>query len=137
MNLVRFGVFELDISAGELRKHGYRIRLQEQPLRLLICLVENSGSVVSREALTRTIWPEGTFVDYENGLNTAVLASGKYCGTLPRTPDTSKQLPGEGIVLSHPSRRSLTPSRRVSRRSRPLPNNRTPSLLSGQSRHRG
>jgi DNA-binding winged helix-turn-helix (wHTH) protein len=72
MRLVRFGVFELDVSAGELRKHGHRIRLQEQPLRLLICLVENSGAVVSREALTRTIWPEGTFVDYENGLNTAV-----------------------------------------------------------------
>jgi DNA-binding winged helix-turn-helix (wHTH) protein len=72
MRLVRFGVFELDMVAGELRKHGHRIRLQEQPLRLLSCLVENSGTVVSRETLTRTIWPDGTFVDYENGLNTAV-----------------------------------------------------------------
>src|SRR5262245_55342335 len=69
---VRFGMFELELSGGELRKHGHRIRLQEQPLRLLVCLLENPGTVVSREELARKIWPGGTFVDYEHGLNAAV-----------------------------------------------------------------
>src|SRR6185437_746718 len=71
LTMVRFGPFELDISAGELRKHGTAIRLQEQPLRLLVCLLEKPGAVVSREELARRIWPDGTFVDFEHGLNAA------------------------------------------------------------------
>src|SRR3954447_14712015 len=68
---LHFGPFELDTKAGELRKHGLRIRLQEQPLKLLLCLLESPGAVVSRQELAQQIWPEGPFVDYEHGLNTA------------------------------------------------------------------
>lgn len=70
--LLRFGPFELDTKAGELSKHGISLRLQEQPFRLLVCLLENPGAVVSRDELARRIWADGTFVDYEHGLNAAV-----------------------------------------------------------------
>jgi DNA-binding winged helix-turn-helix (wHTH) protein len=70
--VVRFGVFEVDLRSGELRKQGFRIRLQEQPFRILTLLVERPGEVVSREELQQKLWPEGTFVDFEKGLNIAV-----------------------------------------------------------------
>jgi DNA-binding winged helix-turn-helix (wHTH) protein len=69
---LRFGAFELNASAGELRKHGIRIRLQEQPMKLLTCLVESPGVILSREDLIPRIWPDGVFVDYERGLNSAL-----------------------------------------------------------------
>jgi len=68
----RFGTFEVDLRAGELRKQGKRIRLQEQPFHVLTVLLQRPGDVVSREELRSQIWPEGTFVDFDNSLNTAV-----------------------------------------------------------------
>jgi DNA-binding winged helix-turn-helix (wHTH) protein/Tol biopolymer transport system component len=70
--VVRFGVFELDLHAGELRKHGLKIKLQDQPLQILIMLLERPGQVVTREQLHQKLWAEGTFVDFEHGLNAAV-----------------------------------------------------------------
>jgi DNA-binding winged helix-turn-helix (wHTH) protein len=58
-----FGVFELDLRAGELRKHGLRVRLQEQPFQVLGMLLEHHGEVVNREELQKKLWPAGTFVD--------------------------------------------------------------------------
>ena len=69
---VKFGVFELDLTSGELRKGGTRIRLQEQPFQVLKALVEKPDSVVSREELQQKLWPDETFVDFEDGLSTAV-----------------------------------------------------------------
>jgi TolB-like protein/DNA-binding winged helix-turn-helix (wHTH) protein/Flp pilus assembly protein TadD len=69
---LRFGVFELDLRAGELRKHGLRVRLQEQPFQVLAMLLENHGEVVSREELQRKLWPADTFVDFDHGLNKAI-----------------------------------------------------------------
>ncbi len=68
----RFASFELDARKGELRKHGVRLHLQEQPLKILIALLEKRGEIVTREDLVRTVWPEGVFVDFERGLNAAV-----------------------------------------------------------------
>jgi len=68
----RFGVFELDPRAGELRKHGLRIRLQAQPLQVLVMLLEHAGEVVTREELQRKLWPVDTFVDFDHGLNKAI-----------------------------------------------------------------
>ena len=70
--LVRFGVFEVDLDAGELRKNGARIRLQEQPFQVLAALLERSGQVVTRDELRQKIWPADTFVDFDHSLNTAV-----------------------------------------------------------------
>ncbi|MGD0579630.1 MAG: winged helix-turn-helix domain-containing protein, partial [Bryobacteraceae bacterium] len=68
----RFGPYELDEAARELRKNGISVRLQDQPWEVLRALVERPGEVVSREDLRRRLWPDGTFVDYEQSLNKAV-----------------------------------------------------------------
>jgi TolB-like protein/DNA-binding winged helix-turn-helix (wHTH) protein len=68
----RFGVFEVDLQAGELRRRGAKIRLQEQPFQVLRILLEQPGCVVTREELQRQIWPADTFVDFDHGLNNAI-----------------------------------------------------------------
>src|SRR5207245_1797747 len=70
--IVRFGVFELDLLAGELRKGGARIRLQEQPFQVLAMLLDRPGDVVTRDDLRQKLWPADTFVDFDHSLNTAV-----------------------------------------------------------------
>ena len=70
--LIRFDNFELDLRAGELRKGGLRIRLQEQPLLILQTLLDNPGEVVTRDELQKKIWPADTFVDFDHGLHAAV-----------------------------------------------------------------
>ena len=70
--ITRFGEYELDHRAGELRKGGIRIRLQDQPLLVLQALLETPGEVVTREELQRRIWPADTFVDFDHGLHAAV-----------------------------------------------------------------
>jgi TolB-like protein/DNA-binding winged helix-turn-helix (wHTH) protein/Flp pilus assembly protein TadD len=69
---VRFGIFEVDLRAGELRKHGLRVRLQEQPFKVLAMLLERSGEVVTREELQKKLWPADTFVDFDHGLNKVI-----------------------------------------------------------------
>src|ERR1700736_58458 len=83
---LRFGVFELNPASGELRKHGFRIRGQDQPLKLLLCLLETPGELWSREDLIRRIWPEGTFVDYERGLNVAITRLRQALGDYADAP---------------------------------------------------
>ena len=68
----RFGPFELFEREGELRKNGIRLKLQEQPFRVLVELAANAGKVVSREDLQQKLWPADTFVDFDTGLNTAI-----------------------------------------------------------------
>src|SRR5579864_3889099 len=70
--VMRFGVFEVDLASGELRKNGTRVRLQEQPFRVLTMLLERPGEMVTREELRSALWPDDTFVDFDHGLNTAV-----------------------------------------------------------------
>jgi TolB-like protein/DNA-binding winged helix-turn-helix (wHTH) protein/Tfp pilus assembly protein PilF len=69
--ILRFGVFEADVQAGELTKHGKRVRLQEQPFQLLVMLLEKPGEVVTREELRSRLWPR-TIVDFDHGLNKAI-----------------------------------------------------------------
>jgi DNA-binding winged helix-turn-helix (wHTH) protein len=68
----RFGVFELDLRAGELRRQGLKIKLQEQPFQVLAQLLERPGHVVSREELRNRLWPADTFVDFDHSLNAAI-----------------------------------------------------------------
>jgi DNA-binding winged helix-turn-helix (wHTH) protein len=68
----RFGLFEVDLVSGELRKDGSRIRLQEQPFRVLAMLLDRPGEMVTREEMRSQLWPGDTFVDFDHGLNTAV-----------------------------------------------------------------
>src|SRR6266849_11112016 len=91
---MRFGVFETDLPSGELRKHGLKIRLQDQPFQILLMLLERPREVVTREELRQKLWSADTFVDFDVGLNTAVkklrdaladsAESPRYVETLPR-----------------------------------------------------
>src|SRR5579884_3356964 len=93
--VLQFGAFELRTDSGELRKHGVRVRLQSQPLQMLLALLEHPGEVVTREQMRNRLWPADTFVDFESGLNTAAnrlrLTLGdsaenpRYIQTLSRT----------------------------------------------------
>jgi DNA-binding response OmpR family regulator len=69
---VRFGIFELDLTSGELRRRGVKVRLQEQPLRALVALTECPGVVLTRVELQHILWPSGTTVDFDRGLNKAI-----------------------------------------------------------------
>src|SRR5579864_8376869 len=69
---VRFDVFEVDLRAGELLKEGQKIKLQEQPFRVLSLLLQRKGEVVTRDELRQELWPADTFVDFDHGLNSAV-----------------------------------------------------------------
>jgi DNA-binding winged helix-turn-helix (wHTH) protein len=71
-NVVRFGLFELDLRTGELRKSGIRIKLQEQPFQILAMLLERPSEIVTREELQKRLWPQDTFVDFDLSLNSAV-----------------------------------------------------------------
>jgi cholera toxin transcriptional activator len=70
--IARFGGFELDLAAGELRKNGTKLRLQDQPFQVLALLLGRVGDVVTREELRQKLWPADTFVDFDHSLNTAV-----------------------------------------------------------------
>ena len=69
---LRFGVFDVDPSTGELRKAGVRIKIQEQPFQVLTALLEKPGELVTRDELRTRLWPDGAFVDYDHTLTTAV-----------------------------------------------------------------
>ena len=71
--LARFGVFDLDLRTGELCKRGVRVRLQEQPFQVLALLVERAGDLVTREELRSRLWSDAVFVDFDQGLNKAIL----------------------------------------------------------------
>ncbi len=71
-HVVHFGVFEADLRSGELRKHGLKLKIQEQPFRVLAMLLEQPGQIVTREELRKKLWPTDTFVDFEHGLNAAI-----------------------------------------------------------------
>jgi len=81
-----FGLFELDLRAGELRKHGLRIRLQEQPFQVLVMLLEHHGEVVTREELQKKLWPADTFVDFDHGLNKAISKIREALGDSAESP---------------------------------------------------
>ena len=82
----RFGVFELDIRAGELHKHGLRVRLQQQPLQVLAMLLEHPGEIVTREELQKRLWPADTFVDFDHGLNKAINKIREALGDSAESP---------------------------------------------------
>jgi DNA-binding winged helix-turn-helix (wHTH) protein len=67
-----FGEFELDVDAGELRRNKRRLKLQPQPFKLLLLLVKKNGTLVTREEIRRELWPDGTFVDFDQAVNFSI-----------------------------------------------------------------
>ena len=100
--LLRFGVFEVDLAAGELRKNGARIRLQEQPFQVLAALLQNAGQVVTREDLRERIWPADTFVDFDHSLNTAVNKIREALGDSASSPRFVENLARRGYRFIAP-----------------------------------
>ena len=82
----RFGAFEIDIRAGELRKHGLRIRLQEQPFQVLLMLIERPQELVTRDELRKRLWSSDTFVDFDHGVNKAINKIRDALGDLAQSP---------------------------------------------------
>ncbi len=100
--LLRFGVFEADLAAGELRKNGARIRLQDQPFQVLATLLENPGRVVTRDELRQKIWPADTFVDFDHSLNTAVNKIREALGDSASSPRFVETLARRGYRFIAP-----------------------------------
>ncbi|HTD69086.1 MAG TPA: tetratricopeptide repeat protein, partial [Gemmatimonadales bacterium] len=93
---VRFGVFEVDLRAGELFKQGIKIKLQQQPLRVLALLLEHPGEVVTREELRAAIWPAGTFVEFDVGVDAAIHKLRSALGDSAENPRLVETLPRRG-----------------------------------------
>src|SRR5260370_19838301 len=107
-NVLRFGVFEVNLRSGELRKSGARIRLQEQPFKVLMALLEHPGEVVTREELRRLIWPEEAFGDFDHAVNVAVGKLRTALSDSAEVPRLIETLPRRGYrfignVISRPA----------------------------------
>ena len=93
---VRFGPFELDPRTGELHSGGAHVILSEQPLRLLLALLDRPGQLVTRDELRQRLWPDDTFVDFEHGLNAAVKRLRDALGDAADDPRYVETLPRRG-----------------------------------------
>jgi cholera toxin transcriptional activator len=101
----RFGVFEADASSGELRKQGIRIKLNAQPFQLLLMLLDHPGEILTREEIAQTLWSDGTFVDYEHGLNSAVNRIREALGDSASNPRFVETLARRGYRFVAPVQR--------------------------------
>src|SRR5882724_2218424 len=106
---VRFGVFELDIRAGELRKRGVRVPLQGLPIQLLTALLESPGQVTTRDELRARLWPADTFVDFDHSLHNAVARLREALGEDANTPRFIETLPRRGYRFIGPVETSVSP----------------------------
>ena len=112
--ITRFGVFELDLAAGELRKNGTKLRLQDQPFQVLALLLERVGDVVTREELRQKLWPADTFVDFDHSLNTAVNKLRETLGDSASSPRYIETLARRGYRFIAPVQNMVGTSERSS-----------------------
>lgn len=98
----RFGGFEADASTGELRRQGIRIKLHAQPFQVLMMLLERPGEVLSREEISRALWSDGTFVDYDHGVNSAVNRIREALGDAANSPRFVETLARRGYRFIAP-----------------------------------
>jgi DNA-binding winged helix-turn-helix (wHTH) protein len=101
----RFGAFEVEAATGELRRQGIRIRLSAQPFQVLCMLLERPGEVLTREEISRQLWPDGTFVDYEHGVNSAVNRIREAIGDTASSPRFVETLARRGYRFVAPVER--------------------------------
>src|SRR5271163_694033 len=97
-----FGPFEVDLRTGELRKKGFKIRLQNKPFQILAALLECPGEIVMRDELHRRLWPGDTFVDFDNGLNTALMKLRECLGDSAEEPRYIETFPRRGYRFMAP-----------------------------------
>ena len=122
---VRFGVFDVDLQTGELRRKGIRIRLQEQPFQILQMLLEHPGEVVSRDDIEKRLWSANTFVDFNHGLNRALNKLREALGDHAENPQFIETIPRRGyrfiaqVRASEVNSNVLSDEREVRRPSQP------------------
>jgi TolB-like protein/DNA-binding winged helix-turn-helix (wHTH) protein/Tfp pilus assembly protein PilF len=108
--VLHFGVFEVDLKACEIRKHGVRLKLPEQPFQVLSVLLENPGEIVTRDELRTRLWPSDTFVDFDHGLNNAVMRLREVLGDSSENPRFVETIPRRGYRFIAPVAGSLLPA---------------------------
>lgn len=101
-HMLRFGLFELDLRAGELRKQGRNIKLQDQPLQMLELLLRRPGELVTREEVQQALWPADTFVEFDQGLNTAIKKIRLALGDSADNPRFVETIPRKGYRFIAP-----------------------------------
>jgi DNA-binding winged helix-turn-helix (wHTH) protein len=104
----RFGAFEADAATGELRRQGVRVRLNAQPFQVLMLLLDRPGQLLTREEISRELWPDGTFVDYEHGVNSAVNRIREALGDTASNPRFVETLARRGYRFVAPVERMAT-----------------------------
>ena len=99
--MIQFGIFEADLRAGELRRKGSKVRLQEQPFQILMMLLQRPGEVITREELRTHLWPADTFVDFDHSLNAAVRRLRDALGDTAENPRFVETVARRGIAFWH------------------------------------
>ena len=102
----RFGEFDLDVDAGELRRNNRRLKLQPQPFKLLLLLVRRAGSLVSREEIRAELWPDGTFVDFDQSVNFSIKQIRDVLGDSAERPLYIETVPKRGHRFIAPMSRT-------------------------------
>jgi DNA-binding winged helix-turn-helix (wHTH) protein len=104
----RFGIFEVDAATGELRRQGLRVKLNTQPFQLLLMLLDRPGQLLTREEISRELWPDGTFVDYEHGVNSAINRIREALGDTAASPRFLETLARRGYRFIAPVERTVS-----------------------------
>src|SRR5437899_3365368 len=102
LGAVSFGPFEVNFGSQDIRKHGIRIKLQEQPFRILAMLLEHPGQLVTREELRHKLWPMDTFVSFDGSLSTAMSKLRSALGDSPENPRYIETVPRRGYRWTAP-----------------------------------
>lgn len=118
--VMRFGLFELDLQTGELRKEDRNIKLQDQPFQVLVLLLRHPGEVVTRDQLRNALWPADTFVEFDQGLNTAIKKIRLALGDSAVNPRFIETLPRKGYRFIAPVGDLVAPAPASAVRRRPL-----------------
>lgn len=99
---IRFGEFELDVAAAELRRNGVKLKLQPQPFRLLVLLASRAGTLVTRDEIRQELWPEGTYVDFDQSVNFSVKQIRDVIRDIPDRPLYIETVPKRGYRFIAP-----------------------------------
>jgi Tol biopolymer transport system component/DNA-binding winged helix-turn-helix (wHTH) protein len=131
----QFGVFEINPHTRELRKHGVKLKLQDQPLQILLFLLEHPGEIVTREEIQKRLWPENTYVDFDNAINSAVRKLRDALGDSPENPRFVETLARRGYRFIAPVSRPVPFRDALSHLpDQPVPTPVTPSRPAAQKR---
>jgi TolB-like protein/DNA-binding winged helix-turn-helix (wHTH) protein/Tfp pilus assembly protein PilF len=130
---IRFGAFEVDLRSSEMRKSGMRLKLAEQPFRILAMLLENPGEMVTRDELRERLWPGDTFVDFDHGLNNAVLRLREALGDSSEHSRFVETVPRRGYRFIAPVEEVTRPDARKPDSESPKPVNGSGHLAAGRA----